>query len=204
METLWADFSGRGIQRTARLAPPITFHARARSVNISPAFLLHKYDGNNPNIAYFTIPQLNTSIIWVSNIRVNYIMADSEQEEPGSAFRSTQPTTRPQMCHEDRYQGYKTLIQDIAERLGSDDVRSIAFNQDLPAHNNHRQPAALEVLQQLERQGLFSHFKIQPLADLLKSIHRNDLVNKHIEPYQTKYGELSKFCDLQLYVAVGT
>ena len=119
-------------------------------------------------------------------------MAEPEREG-GDETQPTEPTLlpRPQIiCHEDRYQGYKTLIQNVAERLGPEDVRSISFNQDLP--DIHRQPAtALEVLQQLERHGLFSHVKIQPLSDLLKDIHRNDLVNKHVEPYQTKYGESS-------------
>lgn len=100
----------------------------------------------------------------------------------------TTSLSRPQIRHEDRYQSYKTLIHDIAERLSPEDVHSISFNQDLP--ELHSQPAtALEVLQQLERHGLFSDTKIQPLSVLLNHIHRNDLVNKYVEPFQTRYGE---------------
>lgn len=99
----------------------------------------------------------------------------------------TTSLSRPQIRHEDRYQSYKTLIHDIAERLSPEDVHSISFNQDLP--ELHSQPAtALEVLQQLERHGLFSDTKIQPLSVLLNHIHRNDLVNKYVEPFQTRYG----------------
>ena len=112
-------------------------------------------------------------------------MADQERIEYSGRVALEQ---YPQACEGDRYQAYKTLIQDLANHLGKEDVAAIAFNQNLP--DSMKQHSALEVLSQLERQGLFSHVKIQPLAELLKGIHRNDLVGKQVEDYRRHFGTL--------------
>ena len=108
---------------------------------------------------------------------------EERREEPGRSVLEQYP----QACEGDRYQAYKTLIHDLADHLGKDNVAAIVFNQNLP--DGMKQLSALDVLSQLERQGLFSHLKIQPLVELLKSIHRNDLVNKHVEDYRRHFGK---------------
>ncbi len=100
-----------------------------------------------------------------------------------------QEFTTPQMCIDERNQEFKSLVQDVAERLGQDDVTAFVFQCDLPLtfRTSMRQPTGLDLLMQLERDGLFSPGKIAPLADLLMKIHRCDLVTHYIESYLQRY-----------------
>ena len=81
---------------------------------------------------------------------------------------------------------YKMLIQDIAERLGPEDINSITFQESLP--DSAKGFSSLSLLRQLEREGLFSPGNIRPLADLLGRIHRHDLVNNYVEVYLSHFG----------------
>ena len=91
--------------------------------------------------------------------------------------------TEPE-CEDDRYTAYKKLIIRLAERLGSDDVLSITYLQDLPEECKSMSP--LEVLQRLERRDMFNPTFVSDLLDMLKSIHRADLVN-YVDEYRKKY-----------------
>lgn len=94
--------------------------------------------------------------------------------------------SRPLICIDERNQAYKSLIQDIAERLGEKDVNSIVYQRSLP--EPARPQTGLDLLSQLDRAGLFSPSNIDPLTDLLKKIHRYDLVSQFIDGYLQRYG----------------
>ena len=85
-----------------------------------------------------------------------------------------------------RYHRFKQLLHKIATRLGEADVRSLVFNQDLPGEL--KDALGVYVLQKLERDGLFSDRNIHPLAELLRSIERHDLVNNYVQEYIQKFG----------------
>ena len=85
-----------------------------------------------------------------------------------------------------RYHQFKQLLHKIATRLGEADVRSLVFNQDLPGEL--KDALGVDVLQKLEREGLFSDRNIHPLAELLRAIGRHDLVNNYVQEYIQKFG----------------
>lgn len=89
-----------------------------------------------------------------------------------------------QYCR-DRHSAYKKLIADLAQNLGKEDVKMIAFKCSLS--ENLRQSSALDVLAHLDRCAKFSPTNIQPLAELLKGSYRNDLVNDYVERYRLTY-----------------
>ena len=99
------------------------------------------------------------------------------------------PTCVSETCIGDRYQEYKSLILNIAECLGTEDVRKIAYIQNLPAEILC-QASSLQVLQLMERHGIMFDYNIRPLANVLELINRHDLVNDHIKQYLSKHGEL--------------
>ena len=91
-----------------------------------------------------------------------------------------------QLCIQDRNCAYKKLIADLAQHLGPENVRVIAFNCSLP--ENLKQSSALDVLDYLDKHAKFSPTNIQPLAELLTAAYRNDLVNDYVEGFRMKYG----------------
>ena len=105
-------------------------------------------------------------------------MANHASEE-GSGF----PSER--YC-KDRYSAYKKLLADLAQHLGPENVKVIAFNCSLP--ESLKQSSALDVLDYLDKHARFSPINIQPLAELLTDAYRNDLVNDYVERYRLKYG----------------
>ena len=81
---------------------------------------------------------------------------------------------------------------DLAQHLGKEDVKVIAFRCSLP--ENMKQSSALDVLDYLCKHATFSPTNIQPLADLLTDAYRSDLVNNYVEEYRLKYGT-AKYVD---------
>ena len=110
----------------------------------------------------------------------------SEYEQSSEASGEAPMDTFPLVCREGCYQAYKRLIHDLADHLGKEDVAAIVFNQNLPS--SMEGTTALGVLNQLERQGVYSQHTLQPLADLLQGINRNDLVNKQLDDFRRLYG----------------
>ena len=93
-----------------------------------------------------------------------------------------------------QHEAFEYLIQIIAEQLRPEDVRSIVHRQKLPVSQQQRgETPALEALMQLERRGLFSAHEIQPLADLLSDVRRDDLVDQHVAEYRHLHGKLFGF-----------
>ena len=90
-----------------------------------------------------------------------------------------------QYC-QDRNCAYKKLIADLAQHLGKEDVKMIAFNCSLPEHL--KQSSALDVLDYLDKCAKISPTNIQPLAELLTDAYRNDLVRDYVDIYGLKYG----------------
>ena len=94
--------------------------------------------------------------------------------------------------HRDRHSAYKKLIADLAQHLGKEDVKVIAFRCSLP--ESMKQSSALDVLDYLCKHARFSPTNIQPLAELLTDAYRSDLVNNYVEEYRLKYGT-AKYVD---------
>lgn len=95
---------------------------------------------------------------------------------------ATPPSSRC-ICH--RRLSYKQMVQDVADDMGTEDVQKIVFQFDLPA--DYKSKSALAALRELEVRGKFSDSDISPLLGLLQSIHRYDLINKHVTPYQQRF-----------------
>ena len=81
------------------------------------------------------------------------------------------------------HKAYRKLINDISERLGPEDVKCIAHMYDLPAGLRRSDARALDVLDNLERRGIFTYSNVSSLEDLLRSANRNDLVF-HVDQYR--------------------
>lgn len=105
--------------------------------------------------------------------------ATLESEEGGSVV--------PEESADDRYTTFKKLIIRLAAKLTVEDIRAIVYMEDLP--EDFKTLSALEVLQKLERSGKFDYTFVSNLLDILKSIHRVDMVNC-VDEYRRKYCKL--------------
>ena len=85
-----------------------------------------------------------------------------------------------------RKHAFKSLVSDIAERLENKDVKNICWQMELP--NSLEKKAALEALKWLVKHGRCSDTDIQPLAQLLKDIRREDLAGR-VETFQKEFGK---------------
>ena len=88
--------------------------------------------------------------------------------------------------YRDRHCAYKKLLADLAQHLGPENVKVIAFNCSLS--ESLKQSSALDVLDYLDKHAKFSPTNIQPLAELLTDAYRNDLVNDYVDRYRLKFG----------------
>ena len=75
---------------------------------------------------------------------------------------------------------FKRMVHSIANRLSEEDCRMIKFIEILP---NFGETSALQVLDLLERRGIFSQDNIEPLETLMKDIDRTDIITHCIAPY---------------------
>lgn len=104
-----------------------------------------------------------------------------------SAYSSSASLNQDLGHFRERRDAYKTLISRVAERLSSDDLRSIFWYIDAPP--KLRNGSALDVLEYLEMAGRFSEKNVQNLSQLLKDIKRVDLMDE-VEQYSLHYGKL--------------
>ena len=89
------------------------------------------------------------------------------------------------LCHCQRRRSYKHMVRDIADNLGSEDVRRIVYIHDLPQELGDK--SGLEVLQHLERRGQVRERDTKQLESLLQEIHRFDLIDKHLAHYRRDF-----------------
>ena len=89
-----------------------------------------------------------------------------------------------------RKQHFRKLVSDIAEHLDQIDVDKVIWQKELP--QKMKDKPALSVLEWLYNHGDFSMNELRPLTQLLKEIHREDLLEK-VEAFQEKFGELINF-----------
>ena len=84
---------------------------------------------------------------------------------------------------------FKPMIIQLAQALRPEDVNSLRFcyKQSLKAGGSQMSDA-LEILENLEENGVFSSTHLTPLVDLLKDIQRHDLVGT-VESYQSILSE---------------
>ena len=75
-----------------------------------------------------------------------------------------------------RRKEFRSLVSDIAEHLDEKNVKDIAWHKELPSSLNDK--PALDVLEHLYKHGKFSEIKVGPLEQLLKDIHREDLIGR--------------------------
>ena len=88
--------------------------------------------------------------------------------------------------HRARARTFKSLVSDLAERLESKDVKKICWQLDLPP--SLQEKTALEALMWLVKHGKCSEINIQPLVQLLKDIHREELAGR-VETFQNEFGK---------------
>ena len=80
---------------------------------------------------------------------------------------------------------FKPMIIQLAQALKPEDVESLRFcyKNSLKAGGSQMK-GALEILENLEENGLFTCHNLAPLVELLKNIQRHDLVST-VESYQS-------------------
>ena len=80
---------------------------------------------------------------------------------------------------------FKPMIVQLAQALKPEDVESLRFcyKQSLKASGSQMR-GALEILENLEENGLFTSNNVAPLVQLLKDIQRHDLVST-VESFQS-------------------
>ena len=85
-----------------------------------------------------------------------------------------------------RHDAYKALISLIAEKLSAEDLRSLEWHVDAPP--KLRTGSALDLLENLQRQGKFSEQVVGNLSELMKKINRMDLMER-VDQYKCQYGK---------------
>ena len=105
------------------------------------------------------------------------------------AERSPVPSGRvsPRFVSEDRRNhAFRSLVSDIAERLSDSDIQNIIWQQDVPSSLQNK-VSALEVLEYLYKNGVYTEHEVRPLAQLLKDIHREDLTSR-VDTFWKQFG----------------
>lgn len=112
---------------------------------------------------------------------------------PGSPGDVTQTTAAgpPVSFHgfardDRRRREFRSLVSDIAERLDDKNVKDIAWHKDLPPSLNDK--PALDILEHLYRRGHFTEYKVGQLEQLLKDIHREDLIGR-VGTFSEEFGK---------------
>ena len=82
---------------------------------------------------------------------------------------------------------YKQLIIDIADNLSPEDIERLSYQQDVQTEFKD----SMKLFRYLERRGRIGQLKLSDLSEMLKAIHREDLVTKMIEPFQRKHSSPS-------------
>ena len=98
----------------------------------------------------------------------------------------------PRFVTEDRRNhAFRSLVSDIAERLSDSDIQNIIWQQDVPSASslqNKGLNSALEVLEYLYKNGVYTEYEVRPLAQLLKDIHREDLISR-VDTFWKQFGK---------------
>ena len=96
----------------------------------------------------------------------------SSMSRSGSSL-SLPPPQDPREAAED---SFRTLVVNISEELEKKDVEKIRYlyKRDLGA--GRQKLSALKSLDRLEEKGVFSFYCVLPLKQLLRNVHRLDLV----------------------------
>lgn len=92
-----------------------------------------------------------------------------------------------QVDHDDLVSHFRRLVLTIANVLDDRASRSVRYLYKNKFSQGGDDMKALEILEKLEENGVFSAKNIQPLEDLLKHISRCDLIHTYLEPYRQRY-----------------
>ena len=84
-----------------------------------------------------------------------------------------------------REREFRRLVSGIAQHLGDEEVKNIAWQEQLPQQTGK---SPLDVLQYLYQCGKFKQHDARPLAQLLKDINREDLVGR-VDAFMEQYGK---------------
>lgn len=85
-----------------------------------------------------------------------------------------------------RKRAFRNLVSGVAERLEKQEVNDICWQMDLPDFLQEK--PALETLKWLVRKGKCSETYVQPLVQVLKDVHREDLAER-VETFQKEFGK---------------
>ena len=91
------------------------------------------------------------------------------------------------MGEDRRKRAFRSLVSDIAQHLDNNNVKDINWQEGVPASLQDR--PALDVLQYLHRRGVYNEHEVRPLVQLLKDIHREDLIGL-VDAFREQFGEL--------------
>lgn len=125
--------------------------------------------------------------------------ASSMEHQPLPSLKSATGQSFEDPRHSYRLeQQFRSLVSDIAEHLDEKDVDKIIWQKHVPSNMKDR--SALAVLEWLYNHGHYTANNVRPLAQLLKTIHREDM-NGKVESYQEEFGE-SISCTLNIATVI--
>ena len=88
---------------------------------------------------------------------------------------------------------FKSVIVKIGNQLEPSDRKSISYLKSEELGPNRKKMTGLDMLERLEKAGLFHAQDTANLEELLGECGRYDLINKHLKPYRRKFpGDLAK------------
>lgn len=100
------------------------------------------------------------------------------------------PTDRDRLLQIDLPHAFRVMLNKVADQLDEANVSSIAFIQQIPAHEMPNKKA-LPALQYLHKRGLFSWESTEQLKKLLQDAGRCDLATGLLQEYETLYYQCS-------------
>ena len=123
-----------------------------------------------------------------SRLQYNTDMADPPiSRSQDNVTTQLEPNGSELYSAEDRSHAFRNLVSGIADNLDKKDINHINWQCKLPSSLQGDQ-TALDVLRYLHRRNLFNERNVKPLAQLLKDIFREDLIEQ-VKAFESKFGK---------------
>ena len=94
------------------------------------------------------------------------------------------------MSEDRRKRAFRRLVSEVAEKFDDDNKRNLHWVAEVPAWLKNK--SSLDILEHLHKCGLFTEYEVRPLAQLLKDIHRQDLISL-VDDFSDEFGERECF-----------
>ena len=97
--------------------------------------------------------------------------ARSSAPRPAGVLATSGP-----MSEDRRKRAFRRLVSDVAENFDDNNKRHLHWQAQLPPQLKDK--SSLDILEHLHKHGFFTEYEVRPLVQLLKDIHRQDLITR--------------------------